>query len=266
MTQSISACVIARDDAEQIARCLASLAFADECVVVVDDRSADASEAIARGLGARVLRHRYTGNIEQKNFCLEQAKGDWVVALDADEALAAPLAAHLRDRIAAAGAGVGGFEVSRVTHHLGRWIRHGDFHPDWQLRAFRRTAGRWGGHEPHGRVSVSGRVERVPGDLEHYSYHDLADQLARIERFSGIEAREMAAAGRRARLRDLVLRPPARWFRAYLLKGGFRDGVPGFILAGMTAQHVFLKYARLWERERRATGAGSAGEGSPHRE
>jgi len=267
VTQSISACVIARDDEDQIARCLASLAAFDECVVVVDDRSVDATEAIARLLGARVQRHRYAGNVEQKNFCLAQVKGDWVVALDADEALSAPLLARLRERIASADAAVDGFEVNRVTHHLGRWIRHGDFHPDWQLRVFRRVAGRWCGHEPHGRVSVSGRVERIPGDLEHYSYRSLADQLERIRDFSGIEARSLSAAGRCFRLRDMVLRPPARWLRAYVLKGGFRDGVPGFILAGMTALHVFLKYARLWEWEReRAAGAEGAGEGPPHHE
>jgi len=266
MTQSISACVIAHDDEHQIARCLASLAFCDECMVVVDDRSTDATEAIARRLGARAQRHRYTGNIEQKNFCLEQVKGDWVVALDADEALSAALAAGLRERIASADPDVDGFELNRVTHHLGRWIRHGDFHPDWQLRVFRRAAGRWRGHEPHGRVSVAGRVVRIPGDLEHHSYRGLADQLERIQRFSGIEARAMSAAGRRFRLRDLVLRPPARWLRAYVLKGGFRDGLPGFILAGMTAVHVFLKYAKLWERERAPAGAEVAGEGSPHHE
>jgi len=262
VSDSISACVIARDDEREIGRCLASLAFADECVVVVDDRSADATEAVARAGGARVLRHPYAGNVAQKNFCLEQVKGDWVVALDADEALSAPLAARLRERIARADPALSGFEVNRVTHHLGRWIRHGDFHPDWQLRVFRRTEGRWSGHEPHGRVSVAGRVERVAGDLEHYSYRDLADQLERIRRFSGIEARALSEAGRRARLRDLALRPPARWLRAYVLKAGFRDGVPGFILAGMTAFHVFLKYARLWELQRRAA-AGGAGEGSP---
>jgi hypothetical protein len=99
-------------------------------------------------------------------------------------------------------------------------------------------------------VSVAGGVERLPGDLEHYSYRDLADQLERIRRFSVIEAREMFAAGRRARIWDLALRPPARWLRAYEIRAGFLDGVPGFLIAAMTAFHVFLKYAHLWEMQR----------------
>jgi hypothetical protein len=250
VTPTVSGCVIARDAECHIGRCLRSLAWVDECIVVVDERSADASEAIARELGARVLCRPYAGNVEQKNFALDQAKCEWVVSLDADEALSADLTRGIRERLAGNLDGVDGFEARRVTFHLGRWIRHGDFYPDRQLRVFRRTAGAWSGSNPHGRVAVAGRVECLNGEIEHRAYADLADQLARIRRFSAIEARELLAAGRRARLRDLVLRPPARWLRAYVLKAGFLDGVPGFVIAGMTAFHVFLKYAQLWELQR----------------
>jgi glycosyltransferase involved in cell wall biosynthesis len=252
VTQPLSACVIARDDAATLGRCLASLAFADECVVVIDERSHDASEAIARAANARVLRHPYQGNVEQKNFALEQAKHDWVISLDADEALSPALAAALRARLARAGPELSGLELDRVTRHLGRWIRHGDFHPDWQLRVFRRSRGRWAGSNPHGRVRVEGRVERVDGDLEHESYADLADQIARVQDYSRIEAQQLFERGRRARVSDLCLRPLWRFVRAYLLKGGFRDGVPGFVVAAVTGFHVFLKYAKLWELERAA--------------
>ena len=245
----VSACVIARDDAEHIRRCLDSLAWADERIVVLDERSRDATEAIARELGARVIQRRYEGNVEQKNFALEQARGEWVVALDADESLSAELAGALRAALGSGG-DCDGIEVNRVTRHLGRWIRHGDFHPDWQLRAFRRARGRWVGANPHGRVRVPGAVRRVAGDCEHRSYADLADQLARVQEFSRVEAERLFAAGRRARLSDLVLRPPARFLRGYLVKGGFLDGVPGLAIAAVSAFHVFLKYAKLWELER----------------
>jgi glycosyltransferase involved in cell wall biosynthesis len=247
---SVSACVIARDDEIHMARCLASIAWVDECIVVVDERSRDATEAIARQWNARVLRHPYAGNLEQKSFALAQAKCDWVVSLDADEALSPELVANLRARLSGCGAETSGFELDRVTYHLGRWIRHGDFYPDRQLRVFRRERGRWSGRNPHGRVRVTGQVEAVAGELRHWSYRDLSDQLDRIRRFSAIEARELTAAGRVVRLRDLVLRPPARWFRAYVLKVGFRDGVPGLLIAGMTAFHVLLKYALAWELQR----------------
>lgn len=249
MTAPVSACVIVRDDETTLRRCLESLCFCDECIVVVDERSRDASEAIARSLGARVERHAYAGNVAQKNHALSLAKHDWVVALDADEALSAELAAGLRAFLAAPEPGVEGLELDRVTRHLGRWIRHGDFHPDWQLRVFRRARGRWSGEDPHGRVRVEGRVRRLSGALEHHSYADLADQIARVQEFSAIEARRMLESGRPFRLADLVLRPPARFLRAYLLRSGWRDGVPGLIIAAVTAFHVFLKYAKRWELE-----------------
>lgn len=249
MTVSVSACVITRDDESQIRRCLESVSWADEVVVVVDGRSRDATEAVARQLGARVLRHRYEGNVEQKSFALDQARGEWVVSLDADEALSQELSERLRELLASPGARFDGVELNRVTHHLGRWIRHGDFHPDWQLRAFRRAKGRWAGVNPHGRVRLEGEVRRLEGDLEHHSYDDLADQLARVQEFSRIEAHELRRAGRRARIRDMLLRPPARFLRAYVLKGGFRDGVPGLTIAAVSSFHVFLKFAKLWELE-----------------
>jgi glycosyltransferase involved in cell wall biosynthesis len=246
----VSACVIARDDALQIERCLASLAWTDETVVVIDERSGDGTEELARRAGARALRHPYQGNVEQKNFALDQAKHDWVVALDADEALSPALVTRLRQRLAGDPPEIDGLELNRVTRHLGRWIRHGDFHPDWQLRVFRRSRGRWAGSNPHGRVRLDGRVEKLEGDLEHASYADLADQVARVQEYSRVEALELHRRGRRARVSDLCLRPPARFLRAYLLKAGFLDGMPGFLIAAVTAFHVLLKYAKLWELER----------------
>ena len=120
---------------------------------------------------------------------------------------------------------------------------------------------RWEGRDPHGRIEVEGAVERLSGDLLHYSYRDLADQVDRIQFFSGEAAGALHTEGRPARIRDLVLRPPARFARAYFLKRGFLDGVPGFVIAAATAFHVLLKYAKLWELERAgARPPGSAGE------
>ena len=99
-------------------------------------------------------------------------------------------------------------------------------------------------------MRLDGRVERLAGDLEHASYADLADQVARVQEYSRVEALELHRRGRRARVSDLCLRPPARFLRAYLLKAGFLDGMPGFLIAAVTAFHVLLKYAKLWEIER----------------
>jgi glycosyltransferase involved in cell wall biosynthesis len=246
----LSCCIIARNEERGIRRCLESVSFADECVVVVDSRSSDATEEIARELGARVVGHPYQGNIEQKNFALTQVRGHWILCLDADEALTEPLANEIRSLLTAPPTDVDGYEINRVTYHLGRWIRHGDFYPDWQLRLFRRGTGEWSGVNPHGRIRLRGVVRRLSGECEHRSYRDLADQIDRIQDFSRIQARASQAEGRPVRIRDMILRPPARFLRAYLLKQGFRDGIPGLVIATATAFHVFLKYAKLWELEK----------------
>ncbi len=256
----VSVCIIACNEEANLPRCLASTGFAAETVVVVDTRSADATEKIAREAGARVLVHPYEGNVEQKSFALAEAKHDWILALDADEALAPGLAREI-ERIVAADGPADGYEMNRLTWHLGRWIRHGEFYPDWQLRLFRRSRGRYVGVNPHGHVEVSGRTERLAGDLEHYSYRDLADQVARIQDFSRVQAVSMWDAGRRAGLFDLTVRPPFRFLRAYVLKQGFRDGMAGFMIAAATAFHVFLKYAKLWELARDPETRGEAPSG-----
>ncbi len=261
----LSVCIIACNEERDLPRCLDSVSFADEIVVVVDTRSSDATERIARAHGARVHLHEYAGNVEQKNHALAQASGDWVLSLDADEAVTPALADAVRSALAATPAELHGYEINRVTWHLGRWIRHGEFFPDWVFRLFRRDAGLWQGENPHGRVVVAGATQRLAGELEHYSYRDLADQVARIQDFSTIQARGNAARGRGGAVRDMLLRPPARFLRAYLLKQGYRDGVAGFVIAAATAFHVFLKYAKQWELERFGAAGASAAAGKAAR-
>jgi len=244
----LSVCIIACNEEQDLPRCLASVSFADEILVVVDARSSDGTEKLAQDAGARVVVHPYEGNIEQKNHALDLATGEWILALDADEAISDELAAQIQAFLARPDA-AGGMEINRVTWHLGRWIRHGEFYPDWQLRLFRRDEGRWQGVNPHGRIQLPEgcTVGRFPGEACHWSYRDLADQVDRIQDFSSIQARANHDRGRARALQAMILNPPARFLRAYLWKQGFRDGVPGFVIAAATAFHVFLKYAKQWE-------------------
>ena len=254
----LSVCVIACNEEDRLPRCLAALSWADEIVVLVDAKSSDATLEIARKEAHRVEIEAYAGDIEQKSTCVSLASHDWVAIVDADEVVGPELAEELRTATAAAGDHVAGFEVNRLTYHLGRWIRHGDFHPDWTLRLFRRSRYRWVGQNPHGRIVVDGEVRRLRAELPHYSYRNLADQLERIQFFSGEAARSLRDSGRGPRLGDLVLRPPARFLRAYILKAGFKDGMPGFIIAAATAFHVFLKYAKYWELTKVGEAAGDS--------
>jgi glycosyltransferase involved in cell wall biosynthesis len=263
----LSVCVIACNEEDRLPRCLAALGWADEIVVLVDAKSSDATLEIARKEAHRVEVRAYDGDIEQKSHCVSLATHDWVAIVDADEVVSPELAAELRAATGAAGESVAGFEVNRLTYHLGRWIRYGDFFPDWTLRVFRRSRARWVGQNPHGRIVVDGSVRRLRAELPHYSYRDLADQLDRIQFFSGEAARALQRSGARPRLGDMILRPPARFLRAYILKRGFLDGIPGFIIAVATSFHVFLKYAKHWELTRvaQAADASRTDEGSPEK-
>ncbi len=242
----VSACVIACNEEAVLARCLDSIAWVDELIIVVDAKSHDRTEEIARARATRVEVRPYRGDIEQKRYCTELASHDWVLIVDPDEVVTEQLAGELQ-QVLRHGTSLAGYEINRITFHLGCWVRHGDFFPDWKLRLFRRSTARWVGTNPHGRVEVDGGLRRLDGEIQHYSYVDLADHVSRIQSFSAMAAQAMLSSGRCVRLSDLVLRPPARFLRAYWLKAGFRDGIPGFIIAAATSFYVFLKYAKLWE-------------------
>ena len=143
MTVPLSVCLLACNEEQAVERCLRAVAaIADEVVVVVDAKSADGSEKVAREHADRVEVRPYAGDIDQKRYCVSLASHEWVLVVDPDEVVPPALARELRETIEAAGPEVAGVEIDRLTRHLGRWIRHGDFHPDWTLRAFRRGRAR----------------------------------------------------------------------------------------------------------------------------
>jgi len=238
------------NEADRIGRCLESLSFCDE-LVVVDSGSSDGTREVARRFTERVIEQPFLGYVKQKNFALERASHDWVVCLDADEALSpelreAVLAAIVRPNAPA------GFELDRITYYLGVWHDHGEWYPDWQLRVFRRSRGHWAGMDPHDRVELDGPVEKLRGRLWHWNYRNLSEHIQTTDRFSARMARSMQESGVRFRVSDLLLRPPGRFFKGYVLRQGYRNGLPGFIVCAATAYYVFMKYAKLWELERAA--------------
>ena len=241
----LSVCIVAMNEEDRIADCLRSVDFADEWIVV-DSHSTDRTREVAVDLGARVVERDWPGHVEQKNFAIDQAQHDWVLCLDADERISPELRASVLAALAR-NEQPDGFECARRTWYLGRWIRHGGWYPDRKLRLFRRSRGRWGGTNPHDHVFVEGGVERLDGDILHYSYRSLSDHLKTIDSFTTIAAREKLARGRTAGLLDLVGRPSWKLLRMYVLKGGFLDGVPGLVVAVTGSFYVFLKYAKLRE-------------------
>jgi glycosyltransferase involved in cell wall biosynthesis len=241
----VTATVITFNEAANIQAALESLSWADE-IIVVDSESTDATVSIARQFTDRVIVRPWPGYIAQKNFAAEQAACDWIFSLDADERVSPPLVSAIAG-VMQEGPSAAGYRVPRVTFHLGRWIRSTDWYPDYQLRLYDRRRARWSGKYVHESVIADGPVIDLRGELLHYAYRDLAHHLQTMDRYTTLAARQMFEDGRRAGWIDLAVHPPAAFLRNYVLRGGFRDGVPGLIVSAMNARYVGLKFAKLWE-------------------
>ncbi len=248
----ISACIIALNEADRIDDCLASVDFCDE-ILVVDSHSTDATRERAAARGAKVIERDWPGHVKQKEFAIRAAGHDWVLCVDADERVTPELRAEilaLRDQGFPARAG---WSFPRKTFYLGRFIEHGLWYPDRQLRLFDRRRGRWGGHDPHDKVLLDGAPGRLRGDMLHYSYRDLDDHLRTIDKYTTIMARGLHDRGRRATALDLVTHPLARFVRGYVFKLGFLDGWRGLLIAFLAAHYARLKYAKLLVLQKRDT-------------
>jgi glycosyltransferase involved in cell wall biosynthesis len=242
----LSVVIVACNEADRIGVALASVAFADE-VLVVDSGSIDDTVALAKASGARVVQTDWPGYVAQKNRALALATGDWILSIDADEEVSPELRGAIQGALAADRAGVHGYRMNRLNLWFGVPIRHGDWYPDRRVRLVRRGRGRWGGEDPHDALEVDGPVEGLAGDIVHRSHRSLGEQLAKVDRYSRIAAASAKAAGRRARWVDLAVRPAWSFVRGYGLRGGWRDGLPGLVIAAINALYVLLKYARLRE-------------------
>jgi glycosyltransferase involved in cell wall biosynthesis len=242
----ISACIITFNEADRIGDCLASLAFCDE-VVVVDSHSTDATRAIAESLGARVIARPFEGFRSQKQFAIEQATHDWVLCLDADERVSAELRAAIEAERARGFTTAAGYRFARLSEYFGKFLRHGNAYPDRVLRLFDRRRGGWRGtREVHEAASVEGEVRTIRGDLIHYPYRSLEQQLAKTQRYARMMAEHDFARGKRATLGKLVFAPAWRFWRGYVLRGGFLDGWHGLVYAYVRANYVRQKTVMLW--------------------
>jgi len=260
LNQKISACVMTLNEERNIRRCLESLTWCDE-IVVIDSGSTDRTVEICKEYTERVYFNEWEGYIAQRNVCRDYALNNWVLVMDADEEISDPL----RDEIQAVFSHevhYHGFQFPRMVFYLGKWIRHGEWYPDTKLRLFRKDKGITGGNEPHDLVIVDGPVRTLKGRILHYTYDSITDHLQTMNRFSSISAKDKFDGGRRFKLSDVVIRPPFRFFKGYVIKLGFLDGLRGFIIASVSAFGVAIKYSKLrehqWEAKRlksEATGA-----------
>ena len=246
---NLSACIITFNEADRIEACLRSLSFCDE-VLVVDSHSSDGTRELATALGARVIERDWPGYRSQKQFAVDAASHDWVLCVDADERVSEALRGEISDLKERGFADAAGYSVPRITEYFGRFLRHGNAYPDRLVRLFDRRRGGWVGEEIHENTRVSGRVGRLSGHLEHFSYRSLGDHLARMQRYADLMAQALYARGRRCGLLPVLFNPQWRFLRGYLLRLGFLDGWRGLVFALIEAGYVRRKYLGLFARSR----------------
>ena len=245
----VACAVVCQDEAGHIGPCLESVGWCDE-VVVVDGGSHDATVQIARCHTPRVIENPWPGYRAQKQVALDATTQPWALSLDADERVTPELATEIRAALAVVPDAVDGFAIPRLVPYLGRWWYRGGWWPRPVVRLVRRTRAVWGGVDPHDRLEVRGEVRRLDAAILHYTYPDIAGHLRSVGRLTAVAAAEVPA-GRRVGLARLLGEPLWRFVRAAVLRGGLREGHPGFFVAATDAFYVFLRWARVWERERR---------------
>lgn len=243
----LSVVIITYNEERNLARCLESVTGVADEILIVDSFSIDRTKEIAASFSARFVEHSFEGYIEQKNYALTQAQHNYILSLDADEALSP----ELKESILKAKSDWNNdaFRMNRLTNYCGHWIRHGAWYPDRKVRLFRRDQGKWGGNNPHDRFIPDSqvRIRHLKGDILHYSYYSVEGHIAQGKKFAEIGAMAAYRAGKKANNFTLLWRPALRFLRDYIFLGGFLDGLSGFRIAKITAQSNYLKYARLKE-------------------
>ena len=246
----LTACIITLNEADRIEACLRSVDFCDE-IIVIDAHSTDRTRELATALGARVIERDWPGYRSQKQFAVDAARHEWVLCLDADERVSE----ELRTEIAALRRSGGltsaaGWSIPRITDYFGRFLHHGNAYPDRLVRLFDRRCGGWTGNEIHENTRVAGRVNRLFGHLEHYSYRSLHDHQVRMQRYAELMAQALYERGKRCGLLPVLLNPLWRLVRGYLLRLGFLDGWRGLVFALVESGYVRRKYLALYMRSR----------------
>lgn len=243
--KTISAVIITLNEERNIGRCLASVKDLVDEMIVVDARSKDRTVAICESFGARVIQRPWEGYSKSKNWANQQASSDYVLSVDADEALSPEL--H-RSLLNAKRAGLDGvYKFNRLTNYCGAWIRHCGWYPDCKPRLFPKNAAEWRGDFVHESLHFSSdpKITWLPGDLLHYSYYSMDDHLKRIARYATLQAQKLKAQGKRANSLRTLLAPGWKFFYTYIVKRGFLDGRSGFVISKLSALSVREKYRLL---------------------
>jgi len=238
----ISAAIITLNEERNLPRAIESLRCCDE-ILVVDSGSTDRTVEVAEKYGARVIEANWRGYAGQKNYASDQAANDWVLSIDADEALSEELEAEIW-QIKKNGPQFDAYTFPRLAQYLGKWILHSGWYPDRKIRLFDRRHAKWVGEYVHESVVSEGRVGELNGNLLHYTCGSLSEHLKSMDRYTTLAAEEVVARGKPVGTRRLLVDPAWTFVRTYFLQGGYLDGVEGLAIAYMASLYTFLKYAK----------------------
>ena len=242
--KKLSVAIITFNEENNLPRALKSVDFANE-VIVVDSFSTDKTVEIAKESGAVVSQREFPGHVDQKNHALSLTTHDWVLSIDADEAVTDELKAEIvellkRDDLKA------GYKMPRKCFYLGKWIIHSGWYPDYNIRFVDKTRAKWGGTDPHDKLMLEGETGTLKGDLLHYPYNDLAHHFTTINKYTSIAADRLFKKGKKAGIADITIRPFLIFFKKFILKLGFLDGLQGFVISASTMWYTFCKYLKLY--------------------
>jgi len=241
----VSLVIITHNEEKNIERCIQSVPFASD-TVVLDSGSTDRTVEIARHLGARVRVEPWRGFQKQKSRAMALALHDWVISLDADEGLSPEATTEIEALLAEDKMDRDGYSLPRINYHLGRWIRHSGWYPDYQLRFFNRTKCHWTETEVHEKV-IGENIGRLKGAILHWSSDSLAAHVDTINLYSGLTATQWERAGKPFSLGKMAIKPFLKFVEKFFIKSGWRGGLAGFIIAVVSSFETFLRFAKLWE-------------------
>ncbi len=242
----VSVAIVTQNEEDRIKRCLDSVSWAQE-IIVVDAFSTDRTVEICGLYTDKIFTRKWDGFIPQKNYALTLATKDWVLSLDADEQLSEQLITEIKSAVSTEDDGCLAYSMPRKTYYLGKWMLHSGWYPDRKVRLIRKGGGKWGGLEPHDALIVHGNVCELNNDILHYSFRNLSHHIKKLDYFTDSASQELIKSGREIKISDMLTHPSGMFVKMFFIKKGFLDGVQGFIAACVSAFHVFIKYAKAWE-------------------
>ncbi|MGA7161510.1 MAG: glycosyltransferase family 2 protein [Bacteroidota bacterium] len=241
----LSVIVITRNEERNIVACLDSVKWAEE-IVVVDAESTDATAAMARQFTQKVFVEPWKNFSEAKEFAVTKSRHEWILWIDADERVTPELATEIQSLLNSMPSKAA-YSIARRAFFLGRWMKHSGWYPGRVARLFRKGSASFSSVAVHEGLNVQGPVGELRNDLLHFTDPNLYHYMGKFNRYTTLASKDSFESGRRFRPVDLFVRPPWLFFKMYIVRLGFLDGVPGLLLAFLSSAYVFTKYAKLWE-------------------